>query len=259
MNETSKSRPRRRLPKLEAFLERLGVRSCDSDFEELGKFLGKEPLEPERGSSVPSVRWQDQVIEETIERHATLLDVGCGEGDLLVRVAESRQARVQGIELDQELVIRCIERGIPVYHGDLEKSIRNFQDGSFDYVVMEETLQTLKHPLVVLRELLRVGRRTFVSFPNFAHWNVRLAFSLGGRMPKTGALPYSWYDTPNIHLCSINDFLDWTATDHVQIERAWVYAGGKVLDYRPEHNLIAEQAMFLVRKQDGAKRNAERQ
>ncbi len=236
------------------YLEKLGVNSCDCDLTSLRTFIRQATKEesslPQTPSNRPKRRWQDQVIENAIPQHSKLLDLGCGEGDLLVRLAESRQAVVQGVELDQERVIRCIERGIPVYHGDIESGLQNFPDQSFDYVVMEETLQTLKNPMKVLKELLRVGKRAIVSFPNFAHWSVRLAFGVGGRMPKTKALPYTWHDTPNIHNCSINDFLDWTQEDQVKIVQAWVMANGEVLEYHPDHNLIAEQAMFLIEAGD---------
>ncbi|MBO7741696.1 MAG: methionine biosynthesis protein MetW [Victivallales bacterium] len=235
------------LPEAESFLERLGVRSCDSDFEELGKFMRNADPQSDVMRPAPP-RWQDKLIEGVVEERSSILDIGCGEGDLLLRLAEKRIATVQGVELNQEMVIRCIERGIPVYHGDLETSLKNFPDENFDYVILEETLQTLEHPMNVLKEMMRVGKRCFISFPNFAHWNVRLAFSLGGRMPKTGALPYTWYDTPNIHLCSINDFMDWTASDNIRILNSWVLANGEVMEYRREHNLVAEQAMFLVEK-----------
>ena len=237
------------LPQTEIFLEHLGIRSVDSDFGTLQHFIQKtlrEGLGPQEAT--PPQRWQDQTIEGLVDVGCSVLDVGCGEGDLLVRLAEKRRSKVQAVELNQEMVIRCIERGIPVYHGDLERSLSNFSDGSFDYAIMEETLQTLTRPLDVLRQLLRIGRRVIVSFPNFAHWKVRLAFSLGGRMPKTASLPYTWYNTPNIHLCSINDFLDWTGSDKVRICAAYVLCGGKVESYRSEHNLSAEQALFMVEK-----------
>lgn len=236
-------------PEIEAFLERLGIRAVDSDFATLQQFI-QDAVHNGQGApeATPPPRWQDQVIEKLVKNGSSVLDVGCGEGDLLVRLAEKRRAKVQAVELNQELVIRCIERGIPIYHGDLEKSLRTFGDNAFDYVILEETLQTLQHPLDALRELLRIGRHVIVSFPNFAHWKVRLAFSLGGRMPKTASLPNTWYNTPNIHLCSINDFMDWTSMDHVRIEDSYVLCGGKIEEYRPEHNLAAEQALFMVER-----------
>lgn len=248
--DNSPSEIKKQIPDVAEYLSRIGVHSCDCTFNTLRDYIlaATKQAREEAGNGERPLRWQDEIIEKTIERRKTLLDLGCGEGDLLVRLAEKCQTIVQGVEMDQEHVIRCIERGIPTYHGDIERSLSNFTDKSFDYAVLEETIQTLKHPIVVLRELLRVSRKAFVSFPNFSHWSVRLAFSIGGRMPKTESLPYSWYDTPNIHNCSINDFLDWTAEDKVKIDRAWVLVNGEVLDYQQEHNLTAEQAMFLIEK-----------
>jgi len=237
------------LPELEACLESLGIKAVDSDFGTLQQFI-QDAVHNSQGAQevTPPHRWQDQVIEKLVKAGSSVLDVGCGEGDLLVRLAEKRRAKVQAIEINQELVIRCIERGIPVYHGDLEKSLHTFGNDAFDYVILEETLQTLQHPLDTLRELLRIGRHVIVSFPNFAHWKVRLAFSLGGRMPKTASLPNTWYNTPNIHLCSINDFMDWTVMDTVHIEASYVLCSGKIEEYRPEHNLAAEQALYMVER-----------
>ena len=239
-----------RLPEVEAFLEKLGVRTRDSDFDSLRKIVDEALAEGDAAfdAQVPP-RWRGRVIEERVGPPSAGVHAGCGEGDLLVRLAEHTKATVQGLELNQEMVMRCIERGIPTYHGDLENGLKNFPDKSFDYVILEETLQTLSRPMNVLRELLRVGRKSIISFPNFAHWKVRLAFSLGGRMPMTEALPYQWHDTPNIHLCSINDFMDWTLQDQVHILEARVLVKGKVEKYREEHTLTAQQALFLVEPQ----------
>ena len=234
------------IPGIEQFLEKLNV-ARDSDFDSL-KALVEEALkngEQILGSPVPT-RWQDKLIEGFIPKGASVLDVGCGEGDLLTLLADTRQARVQGIEFNQEMAMRCIERGIPTYHGDLETSLGAFQDQNFDFVILEETLQTLQHPIDALRQLLRIGKKVVVSFPNFAHWRVRLAFSLGGRMPKTESLPHTWYNTPNIHLCSLNDFMDWIQADKVKILDGWSLVSGQLEKYRPEHNIRAEQALFLL-------------
>ena len=235
------------LPEIVSFLKRLGVRTCDTDFNKLGSIVEEALAQGDASCSEPAPeRWQDRVIEELIAPHSSVLDVGCGNGDLLVRLAENTQATVQGVDIEQESVMRCIERGIPTYHGDLESALKNFPDKAFDYAILEDTLQTLSHPMEVLRQLLRVGRKSFISFPNFAHWQVRLAFSLGGRMPMTATLPALWYNTKNIHLCSINDFMDWTLHDNVRILASRMLANGKVEEYREEHNLTAQQALFLV-------------
>lgn len=234
---------------LEQFLKKLGVRTRDCDFATFRRCVdeaiarGDEAFRPP-----PSPFWQDEKIEQMVEPHSAVLDIGCGQGDLLARLAEKRRSQVQGIEIDQENVIRCIEHGIPTYHGNAETAIAEFPDGSYDYAVLQNTVQTLHNPLYILNELLRVARRAFISFPNFAHWQVRLAFSLGGRMPVTANLPSTWYNTQNIHLCSINDFVDWTQSAGVRILEAWALANGEVIQYLPEHNLISEHALFMVEK-----------
>lgn len=238
------------IPGIEQFLDKLGVPTRDGDFDTLRNMVA-DALKNGTQSAMeapPPVRWQDKLIEKMIPHGSSVLDVGCGEGDLLVRLSDTRRAKVQGIEINQEMTMRCIERGIPTYHGDLEASLRNFQNNCFDYVILEETLQTLNHPIDVLRELMRIGKKCVISFPNFAHWRVRLAFSLGGRMPKTESLPNTWYNTPNIHLCSVNDFMDWVAGDKVKILEAWSLVSGVTEKYVPEHNLTAEQALFLITK-----------
>jgi methionine biosynthesis protein MetW len=234
------------VPGLLKVLQELGINSSSGELLELLHRAEDIHRKHARFSSELSARWQDAIIEKLIAPGSSVLDIGCGDGDLLIRLAEERQAFVQGVELDEESVIRCIERGVPVYHSDLEKGLHSFQNDSFDYVILQNTVQTLRDPLKVLREMLRIGKQSVISFPNFAHWLVRLVFSLGGRMPVTPSLPYNWYDTPNIHLCSIDDFLDWCRKDQVHIEASWVLVEGKVLEYCPEHNLTAEEAVFLV-------------
>lgn len=233
-------------PGLLKVLQGLGVNSSPAELHKLLQRADYIQRKHAQTSAELSARWQDGVIEKLINPGSSVLDIGCGDGDLLIRLAEERQAFVQGVELDEESVVRCIERGLPIYHSDLEKGLVSFQNDSFDYVILQNTVQTLHNPLKVLREMLRIGKQSVISFPNFAHWMVRLVFSLGGRMPVTPSLPYNWYDTPNIHLCSIEDFLDWCRMEQVQIEVSWVLVEGKVLEYRPEHNLTAEEAVFLV-------------
>ena len=154
----------------------------------------------------------------------------------------------RSVELSQDAVLRCIERGVPVFNGNLDEGLRGFPDRSFQVVILEQTLQTLHRPTRVLEEMLRVGRKAFVSFPNFAHWRVRHAFAVGGFMPVTRALPHTWYDTPNIHLCSIRDFVRWTAAAGVSILDAYVYADGSARQLRQGDSLQAEDALFLLEK-----------
>ena len=231
----------------EQFLRTLGVNSCDCDFAALQRQLEKAIAEHAIASPPP--HWEDEYIVRLLGAGDTILDLGCGQGELLARLAEYSNISCQGVECDLKAALTCIERGLPVCLMDLNQVLSNIQDQSFTYAVLERTLQTLPQPLDTLKEMLRVARYGVISFPNFAHWKVRLAFSLGGRMPMTEALPYQWHDTPNIHLCSINDFMDWTLQDKVHILAARVLVNGKVEEYREEHNLTAQQALFLVEPQ----------
>lgn len=193
-------------------------------------------------------RWQDPIIVQKIPRGASVLDLGCGAGELLATLVERRGVRAQGIELDAHEVMRCSERGVPVFQCDLDQGLAGFADEAFDYVVLEETLQTLHKPLTVLREMLRVGRQGIVSFPNFAWWRVRLSLMLEGRMPETERLPYRWYDTPNIHLFTLRDFLEWAKREGVEILSGYAYSNGTVRPMAQDDNLEAEEAMLFLRR-----------
>lgn len=194
-------------------------------------------------------RWQDSLIEGLIPVGSSVLDLGCGGGQLLSRLIHDKGVRGQGIELDAEAVFGCVERGVPVFQSNLDEGLRGFADQSFDYVILEETLQTLHHPVAVLDEVLRVGRTGIISFPNFGYWRVRLDLALRGRMPRTETLPYHWYDTPNIHLLTLADFLSWAAENHVRIAAGHVLAGSAIRPLDPQlDTLSAEEALLVVQR-----------
>jgi methionine biosynthesis protein MetW len=199
----------------------------------------------------PLLRWQDQLIIERIPEHAAVLDLGCGNGELLAELIQEKKIRAQGIELDPEAVFQSVARGVPVFQSDLDQALKGLPDGGFDYVILEETLQTLRRPDEVLREMLRVGRHGIVTFPNFAYWRVRMDLGIRGRMPVTEWLPYRWYDTPNIHLCTLQDFLDWAETEGVRIVEGRVLAEGKIRALEPADNLYAEEALLVVERSGG--------
>jgi len=147
------------------------------------------------------------IISEWIEPGSRVLDLGCGDGTLLDYLKRERNVDGYGLEIDPENIVACIQRGVSVIQSDLDAGLSDyFDDNSFDYVVMTQTLQAMHYPSRLLSEMLRVGRQGIVTFPNFGHWQTRLQIALGGHMPKSRALPNEWYDTPNIHLCTLKDF-----------------------------------------------------
>lgn len=191
-------------------------------------------------------RWDHEIISRLIPDRASVLDLGCGPGELLCHLMRTRGVFGQGIELDPESVLACVQRGVPVIQADLDEGLRGFADGSFDFVVLEETLQTVRRPLRVLAEMLRVGRTGIISFPNFGHWRVRGQLLLGGRMPVTPHLPHAWWDTPNIHLMTIRDFESWCAEQGVVIHSRFAYAGGRCRPLAAGDNLKAEEALYVI-------------
>lgn len=145
-------------------------------------------------------------IIEMVEDHASVLDLGCGEGNLMKALQEEKRARVQGIELSDTAVQACVEKGLFVYHGDLDEGLADYNDASIDYVILTSTIQVLHRPDFLIKEAARVGRKCIISVPNFGYWRVRLQLMFWGRMPRTKNLPYEWYDSPNIHLTTLQDF-----------------------------------------------------
>ncbi len=196
-------------------------------------------------------QWQDRLIEQEMPVGASVLDLGCGEGRLLARLMDMKRVRGQGIELDPEAVMACVGKGVPVCQIDLDEGLKGFADGSFDYTILEETLQTLHRPVEILEEMLRVGRRSIVSFPNFGYWRVRLDLAVRGRMPVTEWLPYGWSDTPNIHLFSLQDFLDWTEANGVRVVEGYVLSEGEVRACAADDNLYGEEALMVVERGGG--------
>jgi methionine biosynthesis protein MetW len=187
------------------------------------------------------------VIAGLIKTEASVLDLGCGNGGLLARLKrEKNLARAQGIEIDEQAIYKCVAKGLSVFHGDIDSGLAEYDDKSFDNVILNQTFQQVKKPDVVLEEALRVGREVIVGFPNFAYFTARYHLALRGRAPITRSLPYEWYDTPNIHFLSIADFIDYCHDRQIRILQSCYL--GKNEQVRIFPNLRALVGIFLITK-----------
>ena len=204
---------------------------------------------------MPEARVDFAVIADLVPSGVRLLDVGCGDGSLLEYLTASKGVDGRGVELSQRGVNDAVARGLPVIQGDADTDLVTYPDDAFDYVVLSQTLQATNHPRRVLEQLLRIGHRAVVSIPNFGHWRIRWQFFVWGRMPVTEDLPYSWYDTPNIHFCTIRDFVELANEVDAEIESAYALdAKGRRLTFKAPWwfwNLFGEQAIFVLRKKPG--------
>ncbi|HCB76278.1 MAG TPA: methionine biosynthesis protein MetW [Sphingomonas bacterium] len=187
------------------------------------------------------------IIARNVAPGSRVLDVGCGDGALMAALRDRANVDARGLELDPANVAAAVGRGLSVVQGDADTDLADYPDQSFDYAILSQTLQTTMRPHVVLDELLRIGRRAFVSFPNFAHWRVRVSLLWGGRMPVTRLLPLAWYETPNIHHVTIDDFRAFVREQGLTVEGAWFLSDGRPA--RPAAaNFFAEHAVFLLRR-----------
>ena len=184
------------------------------------------------------------IIGDIVEPGARVLDLGCGEGELLEWLAQNKGVEARGVEISGAKVQRAIARGVSVYQGDIDQGLADYPDGAFDYVILSQTLQETHRPRKVLREMLRVGRRVIVAFPNFGHWRVRLSMLVSGGAPRTKLFPYEWYESPNIHFLTVLDFEALAAVEGLVVERRYFLAGRRKVTLLP--NLLAEVAVFLV-------------
>jgi methionine biosynthesis protein MetW len=189
------------------------------------------------------------LVASMVEANSRVLDVGCGDGALLRLLAAEKGVDARGIELSQRGVNDCVAEGLSVIQGDADTDLAAYPDDSFDYVILSQTLQATRRPRHVLEDMLRIGRRAVVSFPNFGHWRIRAQIAFGGHMPVTPNLALPWYETPNIHFCTIEDFIDLVKTIGARIERGVALDRfGKPLAYSAPWiwNLFGEQGVFLL-------------
>ncbi len=185
------------------------------------------------------------IIAREVAPGARVLDVGCGDGTLLRALRDEKQVDARGMELDRDNVTACVAAGLSVIQGNADTDLADYPDAAFDYAILSQTLQTTMRPDLVMDELLRIGRMAFVSFPNFAQWRIRLALMFGGTMPVTKQLPARWYDTPNIHHVTIDDFRTYIAERGIRIEGQWFLRGEKLISAGAA-NLRAQHAVFLL-------------
>jgi methionine biosynthesis protein MetW len=187
------------------------------------------------------------IIAAHVAAGAKILDVGCGDGELMAALRDTRGCDARGLELDAANVATAVGRGLSVVQGDAETDLAYYPSDSFDYAILSQTLQTTMRPDLVVQELLRIGQRAFVSFPNFAHWRVRLSLLWGGRMPVTRLLPVAWYETLNIHHVTVDDFRALMRDSGITVEQAWFLRGDRQTSAAAA-NFRAEHAVFLLRR-----------
>ena len=185
------------------------------------------------------------IIGDIVEPNTMVLDLGCGEGELLQWLAANKGVDARGVEKSGIKVQRAIARGVSVFQCDIDEGLADYPDGAFDYVILSQTLQETRQPRRVLREMLRVGRRAIVAFPNFGHWRVRLSMLFSGRAPRTNLFPYEWYDSPNIHILTTQDFEGLAAMENLVLEKRYFLSGHRKVTILP--NLFAEVAVYLVK------------
>jgi homoserine O-acetyltransferase len=223
----------------------------------IGGFLSTTITKPkfDKASAVSNIKGVDrakrlrvdyELIESLIEPNSRVLDVGCGDGQLLLHLQHDKNIDAEGIEVDQKLVLQCVNSGLNIIQRDIEWGLELYPDNSFDYAILSQTLQTLKNPHQVFAELLRVGKKVIVSFPNFAYWRCRMSLFFDGRAPRTKQLPFRWYDTPNIHFMSLKDFDDFCEEIGAKIEAKIPLIGNRRSPVKFAPNIFAEQAIYLT-------------
>ena len=193
-----------------------------------------------------------KIITDLLEENTRILDVGCDDGTLMEFLKKNKNVDIRGIEISKKKVQVCISKGLTVLEGNAEFDLKQFPENSFDYVVLGQTLQAFVNPEIVIKELLRVGKKAIVTIPNFGHWRVRLNLLTKGTMPVTKTLPNDWYNTPNIHMCTIKDFVKFSKTINFKIYKSLALMNKNVSNINNSNlffkNLFAELGIFLIEK-----------
>ena len=191
-----------------------------------------------------------KIISDLIEKNTRVLDVGCGDGILMEYLKYNKEIDIRGIEISKDNVQKCLSKGLTVIEGDAEKDLLQFPDGSFDFVILSQTLQAFLHPEIVINELLRVGKKAIVTIPNFGFWKVRLHLLIKGTMPITRNLPDEWYNTPNLHMCTIKDFYNFCENRKIKLDKSLALHNEKISSINKLNlntkNLSAELGIFSI-------------
>jgi methionine biosynthesis protein MetW len=195
-------------------------------------------------TSTNNIGLDHRIITDIIGQSSSVLDLGCGNGELLATLVREKNVKAQGIEIDDKAIFECVARGLSVFHDDIDSGLSDYEDRSFDFVILNQSFQQVNKPDVVLIEALRVGRKVIIGIPNFAHINARLQIFFRGRTPVTGALPYEWHDTPNLHFLSILDFIEYCKKRSITIEETRFIGTEKEVRFFP--NLFAQSGIFVV-------------
>ena len=198
------------------------------------------------------MKYEFQIITQLINKQSRVLDVGCGDGDLMQYLKENKNVDIRGLEISKNNVRKCISKGLTTIEGDAEKDLIQFPNKSFDYVILSQTLQAFLNPQLVINELLRVGKQAIVTIPNFGYWKIRLHLLLKGTMPVTKTLPNEWYDTPNLHMCTIKDFVEFCKKNEFKLNKSLALNKNKFSNIKVSNlnikNLTSDLGIFVLEK-----------